>query len=140
MPFKCHSVVAVIHEGCHELLGGSAHGPHLFARARIVAGNRLGTGEHHLRASLDFTDDRRDITPRVIRPRNLPHLLARFFVQRHEIRFAIMIAVDNEQVLINNRRTAKAMLAREPTRLHQPLLLAAEIIRRHQHLAGASAD
>ena len=93
----------VVDQRRDELLGGSVEHPKLLAGVRVITGDALAAGEHHLRAAVDLADDRRAVAARLVLARRLPDRLARRPLQSGQVRLPVVIAVDDQQVFEHDR-------------------------------------
>ena len=85
------------HRG-NELLRGAFHVPNAFAGRRIEAGHAEASGENQLVFPFDVPDQWRAVASRLVPPGSPPNFGAGEFVQRHEIGFAIMVAIEDHGI------------------------------------------
>ena len=128
------------HDAGHELLRRPLHRPNRSARFRIEAAHALAAREDHLRLAGDFDEHRRAVGSQAIRAIHAPLLFPRPLVEGDEVRLAlllrILVAVDDEQILVEHRRTAEAVDGVELAGGGVPELLAGEVVAEDTEVAA----
>ena len=81
-----------------------------------------------------------DVAAGLVLAVDLPASLAGRSVEGHQVGVAVVIAVDDHLVFEQHRATAIAVLAGESARADEPLLLAGEVVGRHDHLGLRSRN
>ena len=115
--------------GGDELLGRSVDDPEQCAGVGIVAGHAFRAGEHHLHAARSLDDERRAVAPGFVRARDAPQLASVVAGECDDIAVAVVVAVHDHLVLVEDGRAAKTVDAREGPGALDPELLAGEIVR-----------
>src|SRR5438132_1611635 len=69
----------------------------------------------------------------------LPDLFARSLIERDQVAVAVVVAVNDDFVLEDDRRAAKAMHAGEAAWLDEPFLVAVKVVSGDDHVAGSAA-
>ena len=113
-----------------NLPGRPVHDPVPLAIARIVARYRQAAGEDHLRTATDLADDRRDVAARPVFTQRPPAFPAGLAAECDNVGIPIVVAVDNHEVLKQNRAGVEAMRAHEVADIGFPFLIPIEIVGR----------
>ena len=127
-------VFAVVDHRRDKLLGRPVHDPVPLAVARVVARHRQTAGEDHLRTATDLADDRRDVAARPVFTQRPPAFPAGLAVECDNVGIPIVVAVDNHEVLKQNRAGVEAMRAHEVADIGFPFLIPMEIVGRDDNL------
>src|SRR5262249_17399762 len=94
--------LVVIDHGGNELFRRPLDTPVASAIVRVEADDFFAARENHLRSAANFANDWCDVTAGLIAARRSPNGLPRLFVEGHDIRIAIVIAVDDDEVLVDH--------------------------------------
>src|SRR5262249_36863739 len=91
------------------LLGRTVDDPVQLAGVRVVAGDTQAAGEDELFLAGRIHDDRGAVRSDAIGPVGPPAFFAGLLVQGDEIRLSVLVAVEDEHVLVKDRRGAEAV-------------------------------
>ena len=127
----------VEHGRRHKLLRGTVDRPVAFAVGWIKADNAAAARDDHLGSAVNRADNRRHVAAGFVFARHLPHRLTGLGVERHQVRIAIVVTVDDHQVLVQDRAAAESVDADECPRFNHPLAMALHVVGCHDHLAGS---
>lgn len=129
-------VFAVVDGRGHELLGGPVHDPVPAAVGRVVAGHAEAAAEDHLHTAVDLADQRRAIAAGVVRPGRFPDGFARGAIERHQVAVAVVVAVEDEEIFVNQGAGAESMHGTELAGPCLPLAVAGEVVGGHVHASA----
>ena len=128
--------LAVVDHRGHELFCRSIHDPVAPAGGGVVARDRFAAGEHHLGAAGDFTDDGGDVAAGLVLALDPPAFLTGFAFKSDNVGVSIMIPVDDDEILVEDRAGVEAVGADELSDFRLPLQLSIEIIGDDEDGAG----
>ncbi len=111
-----------------KLLGRAVHDPELLAGGGVVAGDALAAAEDHLGLAGGLDDDRRAVGTRAVGAVGAPAFDAGVFLIRHDPSDVVLVAVEDDEVLVKHRRTAEAVLGGERAGRFAPQLLAVHVV------------
>ena len=124
----------VVHQRGDKLFGRPLDHPITRAISGIVTGHAFVAGQDHLSAAAQLANDRHAIASGVVFAHRLPKRDSISATQCHNIGITIVIAIDNDLVSEQHRRTAKTVHAMERPWAHDPPLFPGKIVSRHEHL------
>ena len=117
-----------MNDGGHKLLRRTVDHPEEAAILWAVTGHAFTAGEDHLDSATDLFNERYAVTTSLVWPLDPPELPAICPGKRNDVTRAVVVAVDDDFVLKENRTAAKAVFAGKDTWAHLPDLLAGEVM------------
>ena len=112
----------------HILLGQvSLHSPEFRTVFRVEARQMLAAGHKHLSLPSDLANDRCHVTADAVLAIDFPDRLSCVTVEGNDVGLAIVVAVDDQQIAVNDRAAAETVSTDELARFDEPFPIAFEI-------------
>src|SRR5262249_21188373 len=118
------------------LLGRAVNQPVLPAAVGVVAGDALAAAEHQLLLAGRVHNEGGTIGTGAVGPVSTPTLGAGGPVEGDNVRFGVLVAIDDHEVFVKDRRTAKTVRREELARRALPDLVAVEVVTGDLDLGG----